>query len=664
MVKEKLVIISLALLLIIQPLTFGNGFAQIPEKHSNPALDFDKRIIKTSQDTDKLFSKFGDSARVIVELNIPNYAPEATLKTPQEKTDQRSRILGAQDVLLKSLKGEKIENVKKLKTAPYLAMTVDRKTLDKLLATPTIKSIREDTLLKPSLAFSIPYVGADVAHLDGDTGSGRAVAILDTGVDSAHPFFGGRVTTEACFSTTDTTPPFTFSSACPSGADVQIGPGSAAPCGVPGCEHGTHVAGIAAGTGGVAPDAEIVAIQVFSEFSGSICAPDPTCALAFTSDIIAGLDHVLTLKTGGMAIDAANLSLGGGLSSTECPGEPEEPSILALKAAGVATIVASGNEASKSSISFPACVPAAISVGATSAGRPGFPPPDTIAGFSNSYSFLDLLGPGHGVESSVPGGIFDIYSGTSMSTPTVTGSFAVLRAIAPAMSVDTLESILETTGVDLTDVNGVTTPRINLAEATFAVDLEATCGPLASYDAVIFGTPGPDVLVATVKSVVVGDAGDDRIFGSPFDDCLLGMEGNDGISGAGGNDIIVGFDGNDQIKGGEGNDAIFGGFGMDRISGGPGTDTIDGEGDADSIKGDQDDDVLTGGSGDDRISGGLGNDSISGEAGSDQITGRIGNDTIACGLGVDNAVGDDGMPATNPADVDVLNPDCEIASIY
>lgn len=669
--KEFFVILLISLL-AVQPL--GVSFAQTSELEKpdlkftsqiKSAVDFEKRSIKTSQDIDSLLAKYNkNSARIIVELNVPNYVSETNLKSAQEKADQRNRIFEAQDSFINSLQNDNVQNIKKLKTAPYTAMTVDKATLEKLLASGSVKSIREDTLLKPSLAFSTPLIGADLVHLDGTTGTGRNVAILDTGVDSAHPFFGGRVVSEACFSST--VPAFSAISACPSGADIEIGPGSAAPCGVPGCFHGTHVAGIAAGDGasdGVARGSGIVAIQVFTEFFDSGICGAPSCALAFTSDIIAGLDHVLALKTGGMPIDAANLSLGGGLSLTPCPGEPEEPSIIALKAAGVATVVASGNDGSKTSISFPACVPDAISVGATSAGRPGFPPTDTIASFSNSFSDLDLLAPGYGISSSVPGGGFGIVSGTSMATPQVTGAYALLRQVSPGATVDSLTSILKATGVDLTDTNSVTTPRIDVTGAVFALDLESMCGPLASYDAVIFGTPGVDFLSSTVKAVIVGDAGNDQIRGSPFDDCILTMEGDDRTSAGGGNDKIYNLEGNDSIKGGSGDDTIFGGINNDRISGGSGIDTIEGGDGNDSITGGDDNDSLIGGAGSDKISGGNGSDTITGDADSDQITGRAGNDTIDCGLGTDFAAGDDGIAATNPADIDAIG-SCEFYSPF
>src|SRR5204862_211013 len=63
---------------------------------------------------------------------------------------------------------------------------------------------------------------------------------------------------------------------------------------------------------------------------------------------------------------------------------------------GNATVVASGNESQKSSISAPACIPGAVSVGSTSDLT------DVVSGFSNSSPALSLLAPGSNIVSSVP----------------------------------------------------------------------------------------------------------------------------------------------------------------------------------------------------------------------------------------------------------------------
>jgi Subtilase family len=144
-------------------------------------------------------------------------------------------------------------------------------------------------------------------------------------------------------------------------------------------------------------------------------------------------------------------------------------SIDALQNLGVATVVASGNNSCNgtgciNALSVPACISTAISVGATTKSN-------TVPGYSNTASFLNLFAPGgdlsggtSDIYSSVPGGSFDYEGGTSMAAPHVAGAFAVLKQQSPSASVSDLLSVLKATGVPITDSrNNVIKPRIRLA---------------------------------------------------------------------------------------------------------------------------------------------------------------------------------------------------------
>lgn len=246
------------------------------------------------------------------------------------------------------------ETVQSFATMPVVTLKVDRSGLDQLSAQPGVVSVTEDVAVPPSLDESVPIIGADQASAQGMTGAGSVVAVLDTGVATHHPFLKDRVISEACFSPID--PDLTATSLCPDGTDHQEGTGTGdsgtGPCtAIADCDHGTHVAGIVAGNGegitgapkrGVAPGANIIALQVFSKFtSEDICGPGAApCVLSFTSAQLSALEKVLQLRQSGTPVVAANLSLGAGRYATACDGDARNAAIDNLLAAGVATVVA------------------------------------------------------------------------------------------------------------------------------------------------------------------------------------------------------------------------------------------------------------------------------------------------------------------------------------
>src|SRR4029077_8341052 len=83
--------------------------------------------------------------------------------------------------------------------------------------------------------------------------------------------------------------------------------------------------------------------------------------------------------------------------------------------------------------------------------------------FSNSVSFLSLLAPGSAITSSMPGGGFGTASGTSMATPHVTGTWALLKSAKPTATVSELLADLQNGGLPITDPrNGITKSLIQI----------------------------------------------------------------------------------------------------------------------------------------------------------------------------------------------------------
>ena len=196
------------------------------------------------------------------------------------------------------------------------------------------------------------------------TGKGMTIAVLDTGLDTAHPAFTNAsadakftkdyvsgilqaadlnaealmpgVTADDVYLSAKI--PFAFDYA---GKDAQVAPGSK--WDAANLEHGTHVAGISAGYAvdgegavtfsGVAPDAQVIPMKVFDD-SGTGAA---------TITILAALEDA-----GRLGVDAVNLSLGsyGGFTV-------DEDALIndvynKLDAAGIMVITAAGNETSSS----------------------------------------------------------------------------------------------------------------------------------------------------------------------------------------------------------------------------------------------------------------------------------------------------------------------------
>lgn len=401
-------------------------------------------------------------ARVLVEVRLPTpFVPEGALAAAALLAQRANLTLGQSQVLAR-LQGRGYALLHRFSSVPYMALEVEADALAELTASPfNVQRVVEDTLHEPSLPQSVPLIEADQAWGQGFDGTGIAVAILDTGVQTTHPFFAGKVVSEACYSGGMFGQSSTL---CPNGQTSQIGPGAGVNCSLSissACFHGTHVAGIAAGNGasagvgysGVARGAQIVSIQVFSRF-------DNNAVQAWSSNIIAGLERVYALRNQ-YTFASVNLSLGNGAFSGNCDGDPLKASIDNLRSVGIATVVAAGNDGSTSQISSPACISTAVGVGSTEKN-------DVVSSFSNIAAFLSLLAPGGSILSAYPGNQFALASGTSMAAPHVTGAFAVIKQAAPGASVSTILSALQQTGVPITDTRPggtVTKPRIRVGSA-------------------------------------------------------------------------------------------------------------------------------------------------------------------------------------------------------
>ena len=419
--------------------------------------------------------------RVIIGLDVP-VMPEGELDGPQAIQNQKQAIQNSQESILKLLSTSTIlsSDTYQFKHVPYISTVIDMSSLSVLQSSPMISSIMPDIAVPPLLIDSTSVIGADEVWSSsfenvGYTGAGQQIVILDTGVDKNHPFLAGKIVSEACYSSNVSSDSST--SLCPGGVteSTTIDSGLPCPSSISGCDHGTHVAGIAAGDSfmyvgneyhGVARDAQVIPIKVFSQFNDSSnCFFQTPCVLSYTSDQMKALERVLELHQNdpNLNIASINMSLGGGEFSTICDTQPLKPIIDQLKSVGIPTIIASGNNGFSNSISAPACISSAISVGSTTKN-------DSVSSFSNSAAILDLLAPGSNIISSILNDGFAAKSGTSMAAPHVAGAWALTKEKSPNSTVEETLDVLKNNGILIFDNrNGLTFPRIQLDDAVHVI---------------------------------------------------------------------------------------------------------------------------------------------------------------------------------------------------
>jgi len=213
-------------------------------------------------------------------------------------------------------------------------------------------------------------------------GEGAVVCIVDTGIDSSHPDLAANVIGGENF--------------VAKGRNVDSSKWQ------DDNEHGTHVAGTVAaldnniGVVGVAPRAKLFAAKVLNS-RGS----------GYSSDVA---DGILSCVANGA--DVINMSLGSASSSAVI-----ESAVKAAYAAGLIIVAAAGN--SSSSVGYPAKYPEVIAVSAIDSSM-------QIAYFSNTGSEIQYAAPGVNIRSTVPGGGYANFNGTSMASPHVAGVAALM----------------------------------------------------------------------------------------------------------------------------------------------------------------------------------------------------------------------------------------------
>jgi len=228
------------------------------------------------------------------------------------------------------------------------------------------------------------------------------VYVLDTGIYTQHQEFAGRATSYSIIN------------------DGQTGDCNG---------HGTHCAGTIGGKNrGVATAVRLQGVRVLN------CQGSGT-----TTNIVSGMQWITDQNKANGRIGIMSASLGGSYSAAL------NQAATSVAANGVTPVIAAGNSNADAKDFSPASATNAIAVGATGSN-------DVIASFSNYGATLKVFAPGQSVHSAYIGSTtaYASLSGTSMATPLVAGSLALLASrsggLTPAVAIDSITKF-STTGV-------------------------------------------------------------------------------------------------------------------------------------------------------------------------------------------------------------------------
>ena len=243
------------------------------------------------------------------------------------------------------------------------------------------------------------------------TGAGITVAVLDTGIDMTHPMLAGRLVSGYDFVDNDNDP----SEEGVFGINQAYG-------------HGTHVAGLVAL---VAPDARIMPLRVLDpDGSGDAWRLVKALAYAMDPDGNPATNDGASVINLSISMVTRSQLVRDVLRAVTCPHDPgpgELPCFLSGKR-GAVVAVAAGNSGN-SIAQYPAAeaIAGSLAVGASTQS-------DKVASFSDFGSWVPVAAPGENILSTVPGGGYGTWSGTSMASPLVAGEAALIRSAFPQMT--------------------------------------------------------------------------------------------------------------------------------------------------------------------------------------------------------------------------------------
>ena len=383
--------------------------------------------------------------------------PFYDLRHPDIRQALRQTVADGLGQTLAELEGPELSVTQRFAYQFGFAARATAAALERLAGDPDVVRIEPDRRLEPHLRQGLALMRAEAPSTLHD-GVGVSIAIVDTGIDTAHPMLGGGGEP-------------VFNAKVIGGHDTGDGDADPRPAsGVGNTAHGTACAGIAAGDpgssgdyiGGVAPQARLYALKITRGSDSS----------ATSSDMIAAWEWAIEHQHDDpeAPILIISTSFGGGAHTGACDGAVPAMTAAAANAAaaGITLFASAGNDGYCDALAWPACLSQVEAVGAVydadlgqrgwcvnpascalkepNAGcSTGYAAFETalagrVTAYSNMAASLSLLAPAHdahttdqvGISGYQPGDYVGTFGGTSAAAPYAAGAAAVLQSTAQA----------------------------------------------------------------------------------------------------------------------------------------------------------------------------------------------------------------------------------------
>jgi serine protease AprX len=349
-----------------------------------------------------------------------------------------------------------------------IAVVAPSALLQKAAVLPGVTGVVRDNGLhldldKSKAAIKVPQARRSKAAKGlGLTGKGVTVAVIDSGIDSSHPDFAGRVKGSFNFEGA-----WLYDAYQDGSVSNEAAEGTAPYATVDEIGHGTHVASTVGGSGaaaktgigtgadysGVAPDVKFVSFKVASAAQGVVYD------FGWEANAMAAIEYLMEHnKELGVSI----VQNSWGIFEVDNPdSEPIIQMVRAAVSAGFIFVFSAGNNGpDKNTVGWPGAMGNVITVGSTLKTAPF-----AMSSFSSRGPQVDLTAPGSNIVAArSKGAVIDVQngatppqdrpfymaiSGTSMSSPHVSGVVALLKQAYPKLTGPLAEEILERTAVDL-----------------------------------------------------------------------------------------------------------------------------------------------------------------------------------------------------------------------